>query len=269
MPKIDVNKKRGYEASIPIEKYWDKFEKDLNKSFHIPIGETKEKKCRSINLKRNLHILVGGGALSGVGMFRRVTLATLLKFNKPKDLQFILIDSLKISFFYFKNIDKYLALPIVRENKDVATALSWAREEMVRRYEALMKNHTRNIDGYNKKNPSKKIPRIVIIITELGEIMEFNKKETKRLLVDLLQMARPVGIHLIITTQRPNFLRTIPLVIANMPTRIAFKTGDKSGSLAILDRRGAEKLLGQGDMLVWYRNVKEPERMQGYCLEEE
>lgn len=270
MPKVDVNAKRGYEASVPIERYWDKFGNDLEKSFHIPIGENKEKEDKSIDLKRNGHILAGGEALSGVGMFRRVVLATLLKFNRPEDLQLILIDPLKISFFYFKNIEKYLQFSkVIKENEEAVAALKWAVDEMERRNKMLLDNCVRNVNEYNKKNPLKKIPRIVIMITELGELMDFNKRDTEESILRIAQMARAVGIHLIITTQRTVSEVITPILSANIPEKIAFKTSDELGSFMILGTEGAEKLLGQGDLLLNISDSNKAERMQGYCLEEE
>lgn len=272
MPKVDVNKKRGYEASVPVEKIWSKLESgEIDKNCCIPLGQNEKKEDRSIDLKRSMHILASGGALSGVGMFRRVTLATLLKFNKPEDLKFILIDPLKISLFHFKNIDKYLVFPIITENEKAFEALEWARQEVERRYQLLSESNSRNISVHNEKNNTKKIPRIVIMITELGELMNFDGKKTEGLIIRIAQMTKALGIHFIITTQRPSPLVLTPLIKTNMPSRIAFKTGDEEGSLAILDMVGAEKLLGQGDMLVsdCYNDYEEVERMQGYCLEEE
>lgn len=272
MPKVDVNKKRGYEASVPVEKIWSKLESgEIDKNCCIPLGQNEKKEDRSIDLKRSMHILASGGALSGVGMFRRVTLATLLKFNKPEDLKFILIDPLKISLFHFKNIDKYLVFPIITENEKAFEALEWARQEVERRYQLLSESNSRNISVHNEKNNTKKIPRIVIMITELGELMNFDGKKTEGLIIRIAQMTKALGIHFIITTQRPAPSILTPLIKTNMPSRIAFKTGDEEGSLAILDMVGAEKLLGQGDMLVsdCYNDYEKVERMQGYCLEEE
>lgn len=270
MPKVDVNAKRGYKASVPIEKYWDKFGNDLEKHLHVPLGENKDKEAKSIDLKRSFHILAAGGALSGVGMFRRVALATLLKFNKPEDLQFILLDPLKISFFYFKNIKKHIMnYEIIKENDKALSALRWVNGEMEMRYNIFNENNARNIDHYNGKKISKKMPRIIVFITELGELMDFNKKETERLIISVAQMTKAVGIHFIITTQRPSLKVLTSLIKRNMPSRIAFQLPDKELSKIILDTDGAENLLGQGDMLVSDCDYEKPERMQGYCLEEE
>lgn len=270
MPKVDVNKKRGYEASVPVEKIWSKLESgEVEKAFCIPLGESENKKDNATNLVQCYHILAGGAALSGAGMFRRVALATLLKFNKPEDLKFILIDPLKISFFHFKNIDEHLVLPIIRENEEALKALEWAKEEMDRRFKILVESNSRNIQRYNENNPAKKIPRIVIMITELGELMNFDGKKMEMLIICIAQMTKALGIHFIITTQRPVPTILTSLIKANIPTRIAFQTGDKLGSREIIDMEGAEKLLGQGDMIYDGCGEMNVVHMQGYCLEEE
>jgi len=267
MPKVDVNKKRGYEASVPVEKIWSKLENGMiDKNFCIPLGERKSKNDEYTNLDKAFHILAAGNVLSGFGMFRRVALATLLKYNKPEDLKFILIDPLKISFFHFKNIDKYLVFPIITENKKAINALEWAKEEMERRYEILTKNKIKNIQRYNEKNPDKKIPKIVIMITELGELMDFNAKTTEDSIVRTAQMAKAVGIHFIITTQRVTENTVTEPIKNNMPIKLAFQMSKEASELFI-DVSWADGLLGQGDMFM--NNFGLMFRMQGYCLEEE
>lgn len=269
MPKVDVNKKRGYEASVPVEKIWDKLESGvIEKSFCIPLGENDKKEDEALNLIDCFHIIGAGASLSGAGMFRRVALATLLKFNKPEDLKFILIDPLKISLFHFKGIGDHLVFPIIIENDKAIDAIEWARQEMERRYNILIESKARNIASYNEKNPSNKIPRIVIMVTELGELMDFDGKAVEGNIIRVAQMTKAVGIHFILTTQRPTSEIITGLIKANMPTRIAFQLPTEKESELIIDKKGAEKLLGQGDMMVTTYN-KDMGRMQGYCLEEE
>ncbi len=264
-----MNAVRGYEASVPVEKIWSKFEDgSIEGSFCIPLGEDSTKMDHALNLDTRFHILVAGAALSGAGMFRRVALATLLKFNSPEDLQCILIDPLKLFFFHFKNIDKYLAFPIIKECDEALKALEWARVEMERRYEVLVENKFRTIRDYNERYPEKKIPKIVIFITELGELMDFDQKGAGIAIVRVAQMSKAVGIHFILTTQRPSDDVLTELIKSNIPAHIAFHSGSKDGSIAILDKEGAEDLLGQGDMIVQYFN-EDSQRLQGYCLEEE
>jgi DNA segregation ATPase FtsK/SpoIIIE, S-DNA-T family len=269
MPKVDVNKKRGYEASIPVEKIWSKLESgEISEDLLIPLGEDKNKKDNFLSLSRYFHVLAIGQALSGIGMFRRVALATLLKFNKPEDLKVILIDPLKISFFHFKNIEKYLLFPIITENEKAMEALEWARQENERRFQLLMKDKFRNVDSYNKKNPEKKLPKIVIIISEFGELMDYDSKKFEGQYLRVSTMAKALGIYSILTTQRPNNDVVSPLIKSNVWVKIAFQLPGIEESRIAIDQSGAEKLLGQGDMLV-KKCDEEPERFQGYCLEEE
>lgn len=268
MPKIDVNAKRGYEASVPVQKIWSKFESgEIDENFCVPLGENEKKEDRFIHLDQPNHILVAGAVLSGVGMFRRVALATLLKFNKTEDLKFILIDLLKMSFYHFKNIENHLVFPIITDNDGAIKALEWAKQEVERRFEILSRNRTQNIQNYNEKNPDNKIPRIVIFITELGELMNNDSDEIIHSVVSTAMMAKAVGIHFILTTQRPSKDVLPDLLTYNMSVRIAFRSGSEEGSYAILGRKGAEELLGQGDMIV--DTFDSSEKMQGYCLEEE
>lgn len=269
MPKIDVNKKRGYKASAPVEKIWGNIESGaMDGSLCVPLGEDVKKRDIYLNLKTGLHILAAGEALSGVGMFRRVTLATLLKFNNADDLKFILIDSLHISFFDFKNIDERLVLPIVTQNDKAIEAFEWLNKEMSQRYETLKISKYRTIDDYNKNNSSKKMPHIVLILTELGELIDYDKKAYE-LILRILQMSKCVGIHLILTTQWLSRNTIRATILANTPTKIVFKSGSKEGSAAILSRPGAEELLGQGDMIVESNCWLGSKRLQGYYIAEE
>jgi S-DNA-T family DNA segregation ATPase FtsK/SpoIIIE len=270
MPQVDINEKRGYEASVPVEKIWSKFrDGTMDSKFCIPLGENKKKEDVRIDLTSAHHILAAGAALSGFGMFRRVALATLLKFNKPEDLKFILIDPLEVSFFDFKNIDKHLVFPIITDNKKSIETLEWVYQELNRRYDVLKESKTHYIETYNENNPDKKIPIIVVMVTELGELLDFDKEKAEKIILLIATRSKCAGIHLIITTQRPTKDVITGLIFANMPTKIAFQTGSKEGSLAVLFREGAEELLGQGDMLVDNIHNANTQRLQGYYLSEE
>jgi len=269
MPNVNINEKRGYEASVPVEKIWSKFQdSNIVSNLCIPLGENEKKADVCTDLISAHHILAAGVALSGFGMFRRVALATLLKFNKPEDLKFILIDPLEISFFDFRNIDKHLVFPIITGNKKAIEALEWANQEMKRRYDVLAENRTHYLKDYNENNPDKKIPVLVIMLTELGELLDYDK-EAEKLILRLVMRSKCVGIHLIITTQRPTKDVITGLLKANIPTKIAFQTNDKEESLVIIDKVGAEELLGQGDMLVDSYLQSKPQRLQGYYLPED
>jgi len=268
MPTVDVDTKRGYKASVSVQEIWNKFENGtIDKKLCIPLGQDTNKQDHFLDLKHYPHFIIGGVALSGVGMFRRVALATLLKFNKPEDLKFILIDHLKITFFDFKNIDKHLIFPIITDSKEAIKALEWANKESERRFNLILKNKVRNIEMYNQKNPKKKIPTILIMITELGELMKFNKEKVENLIIGLAMMAKWINISFMLTTQRLSVDTISGLIKANIGNRIAFQSGSKEASHLILDEEGAENLLGQGDMMVLTHYSASIKRMQGYCLE--
>lgn len=268
MPKIDINKKRGCNSIFPIKDLWDKFEDgSVDGKYCIPIGKNSEGENITVNLREKLNILVAGGMYSGVGMFKRIALATLLKYNSPEDMKFILIDPVKISFFYFNNIEKSLLFPIIKENSNAVEILKWLQAETNRRIDILAKDNQPNIYSYNEKNTRSKIPSIVVFISELGELMDYDKN-VEYLLISILQMTKAVGIHLIITTQRPTKNIITPLISTNIFTKIAFQSGSEECSIAILGRIGAEKLLGQGD-LIMDSFEKTSDKIQGYCMEED
>lgn len=268
MPKIDINKKRGYDAIVQVKDLWDKIDNGIiDGKYCVPIGKNTKGEDRIIDLRKQLNVLVAGGAYSGVGMFKRIALATLLKYNNPEDMKFILIDPIKISFFYFNNIENRLLFPIVKENNEAVEMLKWINDEVSRRVDFLVANNYRNIYEYNKKNTESKIPNIVVFISELGELMDHDKK-VEYLLISILPMTKAVGIHFIITTQRPTEDVVTPLISTNIFTKIAFQSGSEECSTAILGRAGAEKLLGQGD-LIMDSFAEKGERLQGYCMEED
>lgn len=272
MPKVDVNKKREYLADIPVKGLWRKFETgEIEKNLQIPLGQNKNNQDHTLNLGDCSHLIVAGETLSGVGMFRRVALATLLKFNEPEDLKFILIDTLNISFFDFKNIDKHLLFPIIKEAKEAKKSLEWARKESEKRLLNLYKpnevRNFRNFGDYNENNPDNKIPAILIIITELADIINFDKNIDSQI-TSISMMAKATGIYFMLMTQRPTTVTVPGLIKANIYGRIAFKLPDKKMSKVILDEYGAEKLLGQGDMLFNSGFLRKSKRLQGYSLDE-
>lgn len=266
MPKVDINKKRGYDAIVPIERIWSEIENGIiDGRLCVPLGENNSGKGEYIKLGKDLHILAAGEMLSGVGMFRRVALATLLKFNKPEALKFILIDPLYISFVGFKNIDDYLLFPIITQSNEGVKSLEWLNSEIDARMVLLNGKKYRYIEEYNEANPKDKRPKIVVMITEIGELIDFDDKTTNRLITRILQMSKCVGVHLIINTQRASSSVT-GLIKAHTTAKIAFKAGDETESIAILSKSGAEELLGQGDMLVESNQWTKAQRLQGYHL---
>ncbi len=233
------------------------------------------------------HLMIAGATGNGKSVCINTIITTLLYQNSPEDLKLILIDPKRVELTAFNGIP-HLLTPTVVDNGKVANSLKWAIGEMGRRYTMLQSVGSRDIFSYNskikpgqKKNiidketgeiigeeEEKSLPFIVIIIDELADIMASHSKEVEAAIVRLAQMARAVGIHLIISTQRPSVEILTGLIKANISTRIAFKVATQIDSRTILDMSGAEKLLGNGDMLYMNPRLPKPKRVQGVFVSE-
>lgn len=273
MPKVNVNKKRGYAASVAIEKAWTKIRDTGNyHSWIVPLGENAQKEDFYIDIGDNGHIFALGSALSGAGMFRRVTLATLLHFHAPHELQIILIDPLKIAFIHFHNIlNDYLTFPVITDVDHAYDAIQWCKWESSRRKALMQEIMAPDLFTYNIRNPKKHLPHIVILISEWGEMTDFySASELEYLCGEILSPVSHTGIHMIMTSQRPSTDVITDIVKDLVPIKIAFQLPGEKESVDFLRIAGAEKLLGQGDMLVLDMRQQIPiQRLQGYCLEEE
>jgi S-DNA-T family DNA segregation ATPase FtsK/SpoIIIE len=157
----------------------------------------------------------------------------------------------------------HLLCPVITEPDKTVSALKWAVAEMERRYRILEEQLKRNIDEYNAANPDNHMPYIIIIIDELADLMSQAAKEVEDSIVRIAQKARAVGMHLIIATQRPSVDVITGLIKANVPTRIAFAVASQIDSRTIIDQAGAERLLGNGDMLYMGGDIGQPKRIQG------
>ena len=233
------------------------------------------------------HLMIAGSTGTGKSVCINTLITSLLYQNSPDDLKLILIDPKRVELTAFNGIP-HLLTPTVVDNGKVANSLKWAIVEMERRYKMLQGAGSRDIFSYNskikegqKKNivdedtgevigeeEVKRLPFIVIIIDELADIMASHSKEVEAAIVRLAQMARAVGIHLIVSTQRPSVEVLTGLIKANIGTRIAFKVATQIDSRTILDMGGAEKLLGNGDMLYKDSRLPKPRRVQGVFVSE-
>jgi S-DNA-T family DNA segregation ATPase FtsK/SpoIIIE len=230
------------------------------------------------------HLLVSGTTGSGKSVFMNCLITSLLFNNSPKDLRFLMIDPKMIELTPYNGIP-HLLKPVICDVDESKDALVWAEHEMDRRYKAFADVGARNIDTYNekiktlnKKSLERKIakkiedpehmPYIVIVIDELADLMITQGKEVERPITRIAQKARACGIHLILATQRPSAEIVTGLIKTNFPSRIAFKVASSIDSRTILDSSGAERLLGQGDML-YLPNGKHIERLQGAFVSEE
>jgi S-DNA-T family DNA segregation ATPase FtsK/SpoIIIE len=215
------------------------------------------------DLARMPHLLVAGATGSGKTVCLNAVVCCLLMFNSPADLKFILIDPKRVEMVQFNSLP-HLATPVVVDTDKALNTLRWLSQEMDRRYKTLAAFGARNIESYNKKADSQqRMPNLVLVIDELADLMMTGFAEVEHILCRLAQLARAVGIHLVVATQRPSVDVITGLIKANFPTRISFAVTSQVDSRTILDSVGAEKLLGRGDMLYLPTEEAKPRRLQG------
>ncbi len=216
------------------------------------------------------HLLIAGATGSGKSVCINAVVASLLCTHTPNTLRLLMIDPKMVELVNYQGIPHLLA-PVVTEFERVVGVLSWATREMDRRYKALSRVGVRNIAGYNKKVADTEelpLPYIVIIIDELADLMMMAPDDVERAITRIAQMARAVGIHLILATQRPSVDVVTGLIKANFPARVAFAVSSQIDSRVILDTPGAERLLGQGDMLYMAPDSAKLQRLQGVFVSE-
>ena len=195
------------------------------------------------------HLLVAGATGSGKSVGLNSMICSILYKATPADVRFLLIDPKRLELSVYEGIPHLLA-PVVTDAKEAAARLRWIVGKMDERYKTLQLKQVRNIEGYNKAvGPEEKLPYWVVVVDELADLMMVSAGEVQTSLVRLAQIARAVGIHLIIATQRPSVDVVTGLIKANFPTRIAFQVASKVDSRTVLDGNGAEQLLGRGDMI--------------------
>ncbi len=208
------------------------------------------------------HLLIAGATGSGKSVGMNTFLLSLLYQNSPEDLKFIMIDPKRVELTPYNGIP-HLLTPVITQPEKAHASLKWAVSEMQRRYQLFAEKGYKNIDEYNAGEP-KRMFKIVIVIDELADLMmQATKKETEMVICRIAQMARAVGIHLIIATQRPSVNVITGVIKANIPARIAFTVTTGIDSRTIIDGIGAEDLLGMGDMLYLPGNMSRPTRVQG------
>ena len=274
----------------------DKFQ-NSSKPLTTALGRNISGKAVFGNLAKMPHILVAGTTGSGKSVSIHSMITSLLYRNGPDDLKFILIDPKRVELTLYNNIP-HLLTPVITDAKKTILALKWAAKEMDRRYDILEAESVRDVESYHlnvfgkkkvktpsgsplaggenedSSSPDKgrlggvdRLPYIVIIIDELADIMSTYPRELESAIVRLAQMSRAVGIHLILSTQRPEVNVITGLIKANIPARVALKVSSQVDSRTILDAGGAEKLLGAGDML-YSSGDAQPERLQSAFISE-
>jgi S-DNA-T family DNA segregation ATPase FtsK/SpoIIIE len=217
------------------------------------------------DLGRMPHLLVAGSTGTGKTIFLNSLILSLVYRNSPKILRFILVDPKRVEFPVYNDLPHLLSQVILDVNRTVSV-LQWLTKEMERRFEVLAEKKVRDIAGFNEmalKEEGEPLPYIVLIIDELADLMAAKGKEIEAGIVRLAQLARAVGIHLVVATQRPSVEVITGLIKANITSRVTFQVASQIDSRTVLDMAGAEKLLGLGDMLFISAENLKPKRIQG------
>ena len=240
------------------------YQKILGRSkLAVALGKGAGGEAVSGDLAKMPHLLIAGATGSGKTVCLNATICCLLMYNSPFDVKFIMIDPKRVELTPFNSLP-HLAAPVIVDTQKAIGTLRWLNQEMDKRYQKLAAASARNIDGYNKnKVGAERLPKLVLVIDELADLMMAGFDEVEHILCRLAQLARAVGIHLVVATQRPSVDVVTGLIKANFPTRLSFAVTSQVDSRTILDSVGAEKLLGRGDMLYMPTEAAKPKRLQG------
>lgn len=268
-PYVGIEIPRPNRRSVTIRSILDT--DDFRKThFNLPLaaGLKVNSSPLLINLEDLPHLLVAGTTGSGKSVFVTSCITGLCCQRTPDELRLLMIDPKRVELNIYENLPHVLSKPVVDPRKAVH-ALGWAVREMEHRYEVFARTRVRNLASYNSKVlPKDKLPRIVIIVDELADLMFTAQKEVEDFICRLAQMARATGIHLILATQRPSVNVITGLIKANIPARVAFTLPSQADSRTIIDVGGAEKLLGKGDMLFVSSKYPRPVRVQAPYMDE-
>lgn len=239
----------------------------------IPLGRDVSGNPVALDIAKMPHLLIAGTTGSGKSVCIAAIASALLLNNKPDKVKLVMLDPKMVELSRFNGIP-HLMGPVETDTERIIGVLKWCTMEMDRRYKLLEEHAVRNIDGYNEKYGKRRrgkdhMPHVVIMIDEIGDLMMSQPEETERAITRLAQMARAVGMHLIIATQRPSVDVITGLIKANFPGRIAFSVASGVDSRVILDTVGAEHLMGRGDMLYLAPESGSPIRVQGCHINDE
>lgn len=229
------------------------------------VGKDISGKPVMANLEKMPHLLIAGQTGSGKSVMINTLLASLLFKNSPADLKLIMVDPKQVELTPYNDIP-HLLTPVITEPEKCISALKWSVSEMERRLKTFSEHKKRNIEEYNNLKDEDSMPYVVIVIDELSDLMSAAAREVETLVVRIAQKARAAGIHLVLATQRPSVDVITGLIKANVPARIAFTVPSQVDSRTILDGIGAEKLLGNGDMLFVTADNPRPRRLQGALI---
>lgn len=242
--------------------------KTRNHNLMVALGKDVAGKVWFADLPKMPHLLIAGATGSGKTVCVNTIIMGLLFQNTAETLRFIMVDPKRVELTLYNGIP-HLLTPVITNVHKTVNALKWTIGEMERRFQVLESAGSRDITSYNQKNPFNKMPHIVFVIDELADLMATAASEVEAGIIRIAQMARAVGIHLIVATQRPSVDVITGLMKANIPSRIAFSVASLIDSRTILDCPGAEKLLGRGDMLFGSAELSKPVRIQGSFISED
>ena len=257
----------------------EKFIKNPSK-IAFAVGKDIEGNVVVEDIAKMPHLLIAGATGSGKSVCTNTLIMSILYKARPDEVKLILVDPKQVELKVYNGIP-HLLTPVVTDPKKAAGALNWAVAEMTKRYQMFSECNVRNIQGYNEKvrevqesgkvdeDALEKMPQIVIIVDELADLMMVAKAEVEEAIVRLAQLARAAGIHLVIATQRPSVDVVTGLIKANVPSRIALSVSSGVDSRTIIDSVGAEKLLGNGDMLFYPTMYPKPLRVQGAYISDD
>lgn len=236
--------------------------KNARSKITVPLGLDVAGLPKVADIGKMPHVLIAGQTGSGKSVCINSWISTLLFRASPDEVRLIMVDPKRVELTPYNGIP-HLLTPVIVEPEKVVSALKWAVAEMEHRYKRFNEVGAKNIEGYNNTSGFQSLPYILILIDELADIMLFSPAEVEDNICRIAQMARAVGIHLILATQRPSVNIITGLIKANIPARLAFAVASMMDSRVILDSPGAEKLLGRGDMLYIPPDLAKPIRIQG------
>jgi len=255
--------------------------KEASHPLEVALGKDVHGRARMVNLATMPHLLIAGATGAGKSSLVNCFITSLLMRTSPDDVRLVLVDPKRVELSHFAEVPHLLS-PVIVHPKRAAEALGWIVREMENRYEVLATVGVRDIDGYEAgleagtlrispglEDRYEHMPFIVVVIDELADLMMVAPRDVEDAICRIAQMARAVGIHLVVATQRPSVDVVTGLIKANIPSRVALMTSSQADSRVILDMNGAEKLVGHGDMLFAPASASKPTRLQGAWVTEQ